>query len=165
MKNTATLSSSGLQFPLLADVKISTTLPAVRSLPPGIYVALSVVLLGVNVPPPSVVQTPLPVVDVPFNAAFGLFTQTEIVAPAFTRGASVMVTAIVFVTARQSPLPVVVRTMFTLPAAVSAALGVYVVLRLVVLPKVPVPEEDQVPPVATVTEPLRVTSALLAQTV
>ncbi len=50
--------------------------------------------------------------------------QTEISAPAFTLGALVMVTVMEFATALHKPFPVVVSVMVTLPAVVSALLGV-----------------------------------------
>ncbi len=122
--------------------------------------------MGENVPVPKVVHTPLPVVEVPLSAALGLLMQTEIVVPAFTRGASVIVTTMVSVTEIHSPLPVVVSIIFTLPAAVSAALGVYVPFMSVMSEKLPVPLlVDQLPPVATVNDPFSVTTALLAHTV
>jgi hypothetical protein len=69
-------------------------------------------------------------------------------------------------TARQFPFPVVVRTITTLPAVVSAALGVYTAFIVIVSgEKIPVPNVVQPPPVETVNEPLRVTVALLEHTV
>ena len=125
MKKTVTLSSSGLHNPLAVEVRTSITLPPAISAAVGTKVPVNVVAEGVNVPPgsPSDTHIPLPVEDEPLNAAFGLFIQTEIFAPAFTRGASVMVTIMASVTGLQSPTPVVVSVIVTLPAAVSAGLG------------------------------------------
>jgi hypothetical protein len=124
VKKTVILSSSELQVPLFAEVKIKIVLPPEISPALGTYVAFNVFIFGENDPPPSVVHVPLPVEEYPFKCAFGLFMQTEIFVPAFTSGAFEIVTTIVFVTTVQSPLPVVVRIIFTLPAAVSTALGV-----------------------------------------
>src|SRR6056297_1056326 len=101
----------------------------------------------------------------PFNAISGLFEQSSVPIPASTVGSGVMVIVIRSVTAKQSPFPVVVKVRVTVPAAISAAVGVYVAPRVVVFglkePKPP----DQIPPVAVVTDPFRVTAAALAQTV
>ena len=86
--------------------------------------AFKVVAVGANVPVPMVVHVPLPVEEEPFRDAEGLFTHTEIVAPAFTRGALLIVTIIASVVGLQLPTPVVVSTSVTDPAAVSAELGI-----------------------------------------
>src|ERR1043166_4968162 len=118
------LSSSALQLPLPEEVSISMTDPAVVSAVLGTYVALSVVAFGVNVPVPVVVQMPEPVEEVPFSGRSGLFLHATVLIPAFTEGASEMVSTIASETALHCPLPVVVSEMVTVPAAVSAALGV-----------------------------------------
>ena len=114
---------SGRQFPLLVEVSVSTTEPAAKSAALGIYVAFSVVGLGVKLPLPEVVQVPVPVLEYPFSETLGLFTHTESSGPASTRGAFVMVIIIWSVTARQFPFPVVVMVIVTVPAVVSAPLG------------------------------------------
>ncbi len=68
--------------------------------------------------------------------------------------------------AMQPPFPpVVVNLKVTVPAAVSAALGVYVAAINVALLNVPLPVVVHIPPPALVVAPERVTTALLAQTV
>ena len=129
------------------------------------YVALSVFALGEKVPVPKVVHTPLPVVEEPFKETLGLFLHAMVFDPATTRGLSVILITIASDTGLHSPFPVVVSVMVTLPAAVSAALGVYVGFMLVALEKMPVPEDDQVAPVPIENEPLRETTALFAHTV
>ena len=121
---TRMLSSSELQFPLLDVLRISITLPAAISEASGLYVALSVRLSGEKVPPPKVVQMPEPEVEVPFSETAGLFSQIETSAPALATGASEMVTVIASVAGLQLPLPVVLSVIVTVPAAVSAALGI-----------------------------------------
>ena len=124
VKKIVMLSSSGLQVPFAPEVRISVTFPPAISPAVGTYVFVSAVAADEKLPVPKVDQVPLPVELVPLMAAFGLFMQIEILAPAFTSGAFEMVKTIVLDTARQSPFPVVVSTIATLPAAVSAALGV-----------------------------------------
>ena len=77
-----------------------------------------------NIPVPRVDHCPLPVVDVPVIEETGLLRQAILFGPAFTFGGSVIVIIIVSVTEIQVPFPVVVRIIVTLPAVVSAALGV-----------------------------------------
>ena len=101
----------------------SCTLPAVVSAALAEYVVARDVVIE-NVPVPNVDQIPLPVEEDPLSDATGLLRQISWFAPAFALGASVMVTIMESLTARQVPFPVVVRYIFTLPAAVSAALGV-----------------------------------------
>ena len=72
----------------------------------------------------------------------------------------------VSIRAAQTLLPVDVRYKFTEPAAVSALLGIYVVINVVALgEKIPVPLLDHIPPVALVTVPVSDTFGLLPQTV
>lgn len=167
MKKTVTLSSSGLQFPLAVEVRIRITLPAAVSAGVGTYVAVRAVAVGVKLPVPSVVHVPLPVELLPLSEAFGLLIQTEILAPALTNGALVMVTIMVSVTGLHRPTPVVVSMMATLPLAVSAASGIYVAERVVLLgEKVPPPDDDHNPPVTVpLTDPLNEIVGLFAQTV
>jgi hypothetical protein len=114
-----------------------------------------------------VVQVTEPVDDVALNWWFGLFLQTICeLGPPFTTGAGLTVTTIVWVSAKQFPFPVVVRSIVKLPAEISAALGTYVVFKDVLLGvKLPVPELPHMPPLATVTEPLSDTFGLFAQIV
>jgi hypothetical protein len=53
------LSATALQFPLPVEVSVSVVCPAVSSAFDGVYSALSVVLFGVNVPPPPLQMPPL----------------------------------------------------------------------------------------------------------
>src|ERR1700749_547034 len=159
------VSVTALHPPLLADVKINVTCLVVVSAELGTYVALSVVLFGVNVPLPDVLHVPEPVDEEPFNTWLGLLKQTLASAPAETFGAFVIVTNMVSVAALQFPFPLVVSIMLTLPAVVSTLLGIYVVFKLELLGEnEPVPVLDQTPPVATVTEPVKATLALLPHT-
>ena len=112
-----------LQDPLFADARMSLVLPAVKSPALAVYVVLSADAFP-KVPLPSVVHVPLPVVEVPFNEATGLETQTSLSVPAFAVGALLIVMIMVSLTGKHPPFPVVTRMMFTLPTAVSAALGV-----------------------------------------
>ena len=80
--------------------------------------------------------------------------------PASTVGALVNVMVIWSDTAIQVPFPVVVNVRVTNPAASSPAVGVYVAPKVVLFGvNTPVPP-DQIPPVATVTMPARVVTAL-----
>ena len=64
------------------------------------------------------------------------------------------------------PFPVEVNLKVTVPAAISAALGVYVVVKSNGSANPPGPPEVvQNPPVATVTLPVKMTSGLAWQTV
>jgi hypothetical protein len=64
-----------------------------------------------------------PITD-PFNAITELFVQTVPFEPALTTGADVMVITLLLGTALQLPLPVELSVSVTVPAAISAALGV-----------------------------------------
>ena len=72
---------------------------------------------------PLVLQVPLPVLELPFNVTIGLLAQILSLFPALTFGACVNVIVKLSVTALQPPLPVVVSISNTLPAVVSALLG------------------------------------------
>ena len=85
--------------------------------------------------------------------------------PAFAVGAGVMVIVIWSVTGLFGPFPVDVRVKVTVPAEISAALGVYTALSAV-FPGLYVPlPPDHIPPVAPITDPLSVTEGLFAQDV
>src|SRR5688572_24723189 len=110
-----------------------------------------VVLFGLKLPVPLVLQVAVPVLVVPFSTTLGLFTHTESSIPAFTTGASVIVMTTWSCTARQVPLPVVVTVIVTVPAAVSALLGIYVTVGETLLGvKLPVPDVVQTTPLETV---------------
>ena len=116
-------------------------------------------------PVPFVLQIPVEVapLTLPFKVTAALLAQTATSVPAFTPGASVIVTKMVLVTTVQPPLEERVKVMF--PAAVSALLGTYAPFNVVLLGvKVPVPVDDQEPaPVDD--EPPKATLALFPQTV
>ena len=83
-----------------------------------------------------------------------------------TVGEGVMVITIVFVTGAHAPLFVDVSVSVTVPAATSAALGVYTAFIVVLFGEnIPVPDVVHTAPVETVNEPFNVTFALFAQTV
>lgn len=69
-----TFCETGVQA--FVAVKVSVTVPAAVSALLGIYVALNVVLFGVNVPLPLLVQMPLPVLDVADKSTVALFAHT-----------------------------------------------------------------------------------------
>jgi len=118
-----TVSVTLKQFPLPALVNVRRTEPDATSAGDGIYVPVSVVLFGLNVPVPDVLQVPLPVEEVPVYNALGMLLQRNIVVPASTTGAFVIVMTIESITDRHVPLSVVVRYNVTDPTAVSPALG------------------------------------------
>jgi len=77
-----------------------------------------------------------------------------------------MVTIMASATALQPPLPVVVKIKFTVPAAVSAALKVYVAFKVFGSGvNVPLPELIHVPPVEIVTDPFKETLPIFAHMV
>jgi hypothetical protein len=114
-----------LQVPFPVLVSVIVTVPAVISAALGAYVTLSVVLLGMNVPDPVLVHIPTLATDItPLIETFGLAEQVVLSGPALAVGASEIVTIIWSVAATQLPLPVVVNVRVTVPAVVSASLGV-----------------------------------------
>ena len=82
-----TESITGLQLPLLVDVKIKFAKPAVNSAALGVYVAVNTELFALYVPEPP---DQLPVVVVPdttpASAVIGLFLHEVKFTPAFTNG-------------------------------------------------------------------------------
>jgi hypothetical protein len=121
----------------------------------------------VKVPLPLVDQVPeFVTVTVPLKDAFGDDLQITWSTPAFTVGALVILTVITEVTARHCPLPVVLNVNVTVPALISAALGVYVAFNVFAFgEKVPVPDVVHVPPVLPPEIfPFRLTAGLLAHT-
>lgn len=90
----------------------------------GVYDAFRSVVEGVKTPVPVVDHCPpVAMVTDPLSVNTALLEQTPTSGPAFTTGASVMVIINWSVTARHPPLLVEVSVSVTLPAAVSAALG------------------------------------------
>jgi hypothetical protein len=153
-------------FPVVASVKVRT--PVLISAALGVYVAFKVFASGVKVPVPVVVQVPpvAPPVMLPFRLIVALFAQTDWLLPALAPGASVIVTVSEETAAGHEPLLVDVSVNTTLPAAVSALLGVYVAVSADEEGvKVPVPAVVQLPVLdPPLTVPARTTSALFAQT-
>src|ERR1051325_7473285 len=149
-------------FPLLVSVRV--TVPAVFSAAVGAYVAFKVFAFGVNVPAPPDHVPPEATVTEPASVTVALLEHTVWSAPALAVGAVVIVITITSFTPVHPPLFVEVSVSVLVPAVISAALGVYVVLSALAFPKVPVPEEVHVPlPVEE--EPERVTTELFAHTV
>lgn len=99
---------------------------------------------------------------VPARVITALLRHTKLLAPALTAGAVVKARITGLDTAKQLPLPVVVRVRVTDPLAISEGVGEYVAAKLVVLGLNPPPPPLHTPPVATVTLPLRDAEALLA---
>jgi hypothetical protein len=137
-------------------VKVNVTVPAAISAALGVYIALSVVLFGLNVPvPPDHVAD---VAEPPVTPANVTVLPAQIVcaAPASTVATGLIVMIISSLPAVQGP--VVVKVNVTVPASTSAALGVYTAFRVLAFgANVPVPPL-QVPPVAApLTVPARVT--------
>jgi hypothetical protein len=141
--------------------------PADISAAVGVYTALSVVLLGANVPAP-----PLHVPDVadpptePARVTFGLAAQTVWSIPALTVGDGLIVIKTWSLVAVQVPGgSLVVKVNVTVPAVISAAVGVYTALSVELFGvKVPAPPLH-VPEVADPpTTPASVTFGAPAQT-
>ena len=117
-------SLTALQFPCEVEVKVSVTEPLAISTAEGVYIVLSAVFPGLKLPVPPVHCQAVATVPVPFKVTSGLLAQTVWSAPASTVGAGVKVTVILSVTGLQDPFPVVVKYSFSVPAAISAAVGV-----------------------------------------
>jgi hypothetical protein len=143
-------------------VSVSVTLPADLSAPLGVYVVLRAdVLAKVPVPEDDQVDD---VADPPLVPVIDATSPAQMVwsAPALTVAAGLIVTVIASLTALQGPFGLfVVSVRTTLPANLSPALCVYVVLVDAALANVPVPEVVQVeevaePPLAPVSEAVAV---------
>src|SRR5690606_25757519 len=100
----------------------------------------------------------------PLRLSSALLAQTTLSLPALAVGAGVKFMVISSETSLQSLFPVVVKVKVTDSLAISVAVGVYVVVKLFALAKVPFPP-DHVPPSAIVTTPAKETTALFAQSV
>ena len=115
------------QVPLPVAVKVIVTLPAVISAALGVYVAVVKDVAFANVPVPLEVQV-VPALLLALEPAViftaPLFEQVPTAVPAEALGAVVMVKVLVEVAFAQVPLPVAVKVSVTLPAVMSAALGV-----------------------------------------
>ncbi len=117
-----------------------------------------------KVPEPFVLHCPpVATVTIPEILTIELFAQTVWSKPAFTVGAGSNVKVIMSEVGKQTPVDVSVKS--TLPAVISAKLGVYIALKLVLSEKLPDPEVVQIPVVAPPeTEPFNV-AVVLAQIV
>lgn len=82
------------------------------------------VVLGSKLPLPPLHTAPVAKVKLPFSEATGLLAQRVWLAPAFAVGAGVIKYVTWSVTALQLLLPVEVKVSVTVPAVISAALGV-----------------------------------------
>jgi len=124
---TTMLSLTARHCPFPVVVTVSVTVPAVRSVLPGVYVAFGSEADGEKLPSPELVQlTPPATLNVALSATGLLFTQTLWSGPALIVGALVIVTVIWSPTDEQTPLFVEVKVSVTDPAAVSEPLGEYV---------------------------------------
>ncbi len=113
------------EFPIA--VRVNVTLPAVISAALAAYVAKVNEVALVNVPVPLEVHvTPLLLVALDPAVIFTApaLEQVAIAVPATAAGAAVIVSVLVDVAAAQVPFPLAVNVKVTLPAAISAALGV-----------------------------------------
>lgn len=117
--------------------------------------------------PEVTVHVPVPTVGAVAERLAAVVPHTIWSTPAFAvEGALVIVTNIVSRTVAQGELAFEARMKRMTPAVMSAALGVYTALRVVLFgAKVPVPLLVHIPPVTFVTLPAKVICALLAQTV
>ena len=130
------------QPPLPAAVIVIVTLPASVSAGLGVYVAVVNEFAFENVPVPFEVQV-IPDVFVALEPVV-IFTapvfEQVLIAVETAVAAELIVSNLVEVTVAQPPFPVAVNVKVTLPAVVSAALGLYLAVVKEVAPvKVPVP--------------------------
>jgi hypothetical protein len=164
----AVTGSQGASWPVVLSV--SVTVPAVISAADGLYVAFSVVAFGAKLPVPEDDQVPpvAPSPTVPPRAAVALPEQIVWLPPVLAVAAKRMVTVTCAVaTAQAATWPVEVSVSVTVPAAISAADGLYVAPSVVAFgANAPVPEDVQRPPVAPPpTVPPKPAVALLEQIV
>ena len=115
------------QVPFPLAVKVIVTLSAAISAALGVYVAVVSEVGFANVPVPPDVQV-MPLLLVALDPAV-IFTapileQVITAAPAMAVGAGVIVSVLVDTALAQLPFPLAVKVIVTLPAAISAALGV-----------------------------------------
>ena len=105
-------------------VRVRTTLPAAISAGLGVYTAFRLAADGLNDPLPPLQRPPVAPLTVPASWALGWLAQLVSAGPASASGAGVMVMTTWSLTGLLLPLPTDVRVRVTLPAAISAALGV-----------------------------------------
>jgi hypothetical protein len=159
-----TLSVTAGQGPLLVDVKVKITLPAVISA--AVIVYLVVRLVVETMPPmPELVHAPVepPPPIVPERPIVGVVEQSDWLTPAFTIAGCRIIIISVSESGKQFPLLVEVKVSVTEPAAISAGPGVYdAVSTLAAGEKVPLPDVVQLPVEApAVTDPLRAKGLVL----
>ena len=150
------VSTAALQGPVGSFVvKVKVTIPAVISAADGVYTAFAK-LASSNVPVPEVVHVKLAALPeiVPPKVYVVVVLQIAASAPAFAIALGFIVNTIESFTAPQGPVgSSVVNVNVTVPAAISAAEGVYTAVADVASLNVPVPEVVQVkelapPPIA-----------------
>ena len=155
-------SVTAVHVPLPVVVSVSVTDPVVLSVAVGRYVAVSVVLFGVNVPAPPDHAAPVAMVNDPPSVTSALLAHTVWSVPAFTVGAGVNVINIWSLTALHVPLPVVVRVSVTEPFDISDADGVYTAVSVVLFGENDPAPPDHAPPDAIVIFPASVVAVLFA---
>jgi hypothetical protein len=147
-------------------VSVSVTLPAAISAADGVYVAFKVEALGLNVPAPplhAALEAAPP--TTPASCTAGDVEHTTWSRPAFTVAAGWIVILIWSLTwPHGPPVAFVVSVSVTEPAAISAALGVYLALSVeadgLYVPAPPLHVPPEAPPPTT---PASVTCGLLEQ--
>ena len=105
-------------------VRVRITVPAAISAGLGVYTALRFAGEGLKEPLPPLHRPPVAPLTVPASWALGWLAQLVSAGPASASGAGVMVMTTWSLTGLLLPLPTDVRVRVTLPAAISAALGV-----------------------------------------
>src|ERR1700740_3725370 len=113
-----------MQVPFPVVVNVSVMLPPAISAAVGVYVALSAVDDGLNVPSPPLHCPPVATVTLPAKVVAALFAHLVWSGPAFAVGGAEKKIVIASLTELQVPLPVEVSVSVTLPEEISAAVGV-----------------------------------------
>ncbi len=121
--------------------------------------------LGAKFPFPPLHEPPVAIVTEPLSCADALFAHFTWSAPAFAVGEGLKKMVTVLETGLQLPLPVLVSVSVTEPLEISPAVAVYEAVSEVLFGTKDPPPPLQIPPVAIVTEPLRLAVALFEQTV
>jgi hypothetical protein len=115
-----TVSETTGQTPLLVELKVKTTEPAITSAGVMLYEVLNELLPGLNDPAPAVPQAPAPNgFTVPLSAIAGTLEHKAWFGPAFTVARGVTCKLIDAATAGQGPLFCEVRVNVTIPALTS----------------------------------------------
>src|SRR5215472_3698226 len=148
-------------------VSVSVTPPAVISAAVGVYVALKVEALGLNVPaPPLQVPVEAPPPTTPASCTAGAAVHTVTLLPAFAVATGLIVMAtLALATAHGPPVAFVVSVSVTPPAAISAGVGSYVALSVEAFGvNTPAPPLHVAPVAPPPTAPASCARGLLAQT-